>query len=62
MDFVLNKDQVTELAAYFESLLPGLLKPRGRKPNQLSLVPLREECRRHLRRQRLGRRPPKRQR
>jgi hypothetical protein len=38
IDFVLNKDQVAELAAYCRVSLPGLLKPTGRKPDQISLV------------------------
>ena len=42
MSFVLNKDQVAELAAYLNGFLPGLLEPRGRKPQQMSLVPARQ--------------------
>jgi hypothetical protein len=34
MDFVLDKDQVVELAAYLELALPRLLEPRGRKLDQ----------------------------
>jgi hypothetical protein len=38
MDFVLNRDQVTELAAYLQLQAPRLLKPLGRKPAQISLA------------------------
>ena len=38
MDFVLNRDQVTELAAYLQCQLPRLLKPLGRKPEQISIA------------------------
>jgi hypothetical protein len=38
MDFVLNKDQVAELAAYLELQLARLLPPRGRKPEQISFA------------------------
>ena len=40
MDFVLDRDQVAELAAYLQHYCPALLKPLGRKQNQLSLVAL----------------------
>jgi hypothetical protein len=42
MDFVLNKDQVAELIAYLRGWLPRLLEPRGRKPEQISLVAIQE--------------------
>jgi hypothetical protein len=42
MGFVLDKDQVAELAAYLRMSLPRLLEPRGRKPNQISLVAIEE--------------------
>jgi len=42
IDFVLDKDQVAELAAYLRMSLPRLLEPRGRKPNQISLVAMEE--------------------
>jgi hypothetical protein len=39
MDFVLDRDQVTELVAYLQKcMLPRLLKPLGRKQNQISLA------------------------
>jgi hypothetical protein len=38
VDFVLNKDQVVELAAYLQCALGGLRKPLGRKQNQISLA------------------------
>lgn len=37
-DFVLNKDQVNELAVYLGLAERGLLKPLGKKPQQISLV------------------------
>src|SRR4029077_13727722 len=37
-DFVLNRDQVGELIAYLQLFKPGLLKPLGRKPSQLSFA------------------------
>jgi hypothetical protein len=37
MDFVLNEDQVAELAAYLHHH-PPLLKPLGPKPDQISIV------------------------
>jgi hypothetical protein len=37
IDFVLDKDQVAELAAYLKHC-PPLLKPLGRKRNQMSLA------------------------
>jgi hypothetical protein len=40
VDFVLDTDQVAELAAYLQIALPGLLKPLGRKPDQISLAAL----------------------
>jgi len=40
IDFVLDKDQVVELAAYLQIIHHGLLKPIGRKPHQMSLVPI----------------------
>ena len=43
MDFVLDRDQVAELAAYLQHCRPPLLKPLGRKHDQLSLVPLHRE-------------------
>jgi hypothetical protein len=40
-DFVLDRDQVAELAAFLQHCaLPRLLKPRGPKPDQMSLVAL----------------------
>jgi hypothetical protein len=36
--FVLNRDQVVELATFLHLRVPGLRKPLGRKPTQLSLV------------------------
>jgi hypothetical protein len=36
MDFVLNKDQCTELAAYLSLYAPGLREPLGRKQEQHS--------------------------
>jgi len=42
IDFVLNKDQVAELVAYLTMSLPRLLKPRGRKPSQISLAAILE--------------------
>jgi hypothetical protein len=39
LDFVLNRDQVLELAMYLDAMYPALRAPRGRKPpHQLSLV------------------------
>jgi hypothetical protein len=39
LDFVLDRDQVSELAAYLKHCaLPGLRKPLGRKQNQISLA------------------------
>lgn len=38
VDFVLNRDQVAELAAYLDLFGPGLRKPLGRKPDQISWV------------------------
>ena len=38
MEFVLDKDQVAELAAFLSLSLPRLLKPLGRKKDQASLV------------------------
>jgi hypothetical protein len=38
IDFVLNRDQVAELAAFLKVALGGLRKPLGRKPQQISLV------------------------
>jgi hypothetical protein len=39
VDFVLDKDQVAELAAYLQCMLPVLRKPLGRKRDEgLSLV------------------------
>jgi hypothetical protein len=40
VDFVLDRDQVAELAAFLRLALPGLRKPPGRKPPQVSLVAL----------------------
>jgi hypothetical protein len=37
MDFVLDRDQVTELHAFLQLALPGLLKPRGRAKGPLML-------------------------
>jgi hypothetical protein len=39
IDFVLNQDQVDELAAYLQLLRGTLRKPLGRKPEQISFVP-----------------------
>jgi len=36
--FVLDREQVVELAAYLQCTLPRLLKPTGRKRDQLSLA------------------------
>jgi hypothetical protein len=38
VDFVLDRDQVAELAAFLRNSLSGLRKPLGRKRNQASLV------------------------
>jgi hypothetical protein len=38
VDFVLNKEQVAELAAYLRAMSPSLLKPLGRKKHQLSIA------------------------
>jgi hypothetical protein len=38
VDFVLNRDQVDELATYLQGSLGRLRKPLGRKPHQISLV------------------------
>jgi hypothetical protein len=38
VDFVLDKDQVAELAAYLRVMQPALLKPLGRKQDQMSLA------------------------
>ena len=38
IDFVLDKDQVAELAAYLQLQLNRLQAPRGRKREQLSLI------------------------
>jgi hypothetical protein len=38
LDFVLDRDQVDELAAYLQIARAGLRKPLGRKPEQLSFV------------------------
>jgi hypothetical protein len=39
VDFVLDRDQVAELAAYLQHFtLPRLLKPLGRRPQQISFV------------------------
>jgi hypothetical protein len=38
IDFVLNRDQVVELAAYMRGQKTRLLKRPGRKPHQLSLA------------------------
>jgi hypothetical protein len=47
IDFVLDRDQVAELAAYIRfAALGGLRKPLGRKPNQMSLVSLNSPKRR----------------
>ena len=43
MDFVLNRDQVAELAAYLQLQIPRLLKPLGRKPSQISLVAMKRQ-------------------
>jgi hypothetical protein len=40
LDFVLNRDQVDELAAYLQIMRGRLLKPLGRKPDQISLIAL----------------------
>ena len=47
-DFVLDRDQVAELAAYLQMSLGRLRKPLGRKRNQISLVALNSP--KHLRR------------
>jgi hypothetical protein len=39
VDFVLNRDQVAELAAYLQTTPGRLKRPLGRKRNQLSLIP-----------------------
>jgi hypothetical protein len=44
VDFVLDRDQVAELAAFLRLALPGLRKPPGRKPPQVSLVALEAKC------------------
>jgi hypothetical protein len=41
MLFVLDKDQVTELAAYLRMISPGLLKPLGRKKHHVMPLPSR---------------------
>jgi hypothetical protein len=47
LDFVLNKDQVAELAAFLtHCVLGGLRQPLGRKPNQMSLVAMHSPKRR----------------
>jgi hypothetical protein len=38
VDFVLDRDQVGELAAFLQLALSRLCSPLGRKPDQLSLV------------------------
>jgi hypothetical protein len=53
LDFVLDKDQVAELAAYLQMMHPRLLKPLGRKPQQISLA----ATQRHVRRPRRKRAP-----
>jgi hypothetical protein len=40
MDFVLDRDQVAELAAFLHCALGQLRKPLGRKPKQMSLAAL----------------------
>jgi hypothetical protein len=40
MDFVLDRDQVAELASYLQYAVPNLLKPLGRKQNQISFATL----------------------
>jgi hypothetical protein len=37
-DFVLDRDQVDELAAYLQIVREGLRKPLGRKPDQVSFA------------------------
>jgi len=59
-DFVLDRDQCTELAAYLELMTPGLRKPQGRKPPQLSMVPMAEMARQHRETRRRKRRHPRR--
>jgi hypothetical protein len=44
VDFVLDKDQVSELAAFLGMSLPRLLKPLGRKKQQLSLARISGAC------------------
>jgi hypothetical protein len=48
VDFVLNKDQVEELIAYLQIIQAGVLRPLGRKPDQLSLRKVNEQL--HARR------------
>jgi|EndMetStandDraft_8_1072994.scaffolds.fasta_scaffold21535_2 hypothetical protein len=43
-DFVLDRDQCEELAAYLQQFAP-LKKPQGRKPRQISLVALAKHAR-----------------
>jgi hypothetical protein len=39
IDFVLDRDQVTELAAYLQGIAhPRMLTPRGRKRNKISIA------------------------
>jgi hypothetical protein len=38
LDFVLDRDQVDELAAYLQIMRGGLRKPLGRKPDQVSFA------------------------
>jgi hypothetical protein len=58
LDFVLNQDQVIELAGYLRMMAPALLKPQGRKPEQISFVAMADtvERRRRHRRKRKTRR------
>jgi hypothetical protein len=38
IDFVLDRDQVTELAAYLQGIAHRMLKPLGRKKNNFSIA------------------------
>jgi hypothetical protein len=49
-DFVLDRDQVAELAAFMQLQLARLRKPLGRKPDQISFVAMTSAVARRTRR------------